>query len=223
MAKKETITTPAGKAFRPYIVVPSDKFKKEGEYSIKLILTKEAAVPLLTKLQPLYDDAVAEAQATFKAEPVAKGSKRGELKIWPLYNVVYDEDENETDEIIFNFGTPASGVTKSGKAWERKVAIFDANGKPIKTKGLQVWSDSVVRINFTPSAWYVKANGCGLSLRLNAVQIIDLVSGGNRSADSYGFDVVEGGYSHDVFDEDHTPLDAADATDAADDSDEGDF
>ena len=48
MAKKETITTPAGKAFRPYIVVPSDKFKKEGEKrGVPITWTNTLGMPIL--------------------------------------------------------------------------------------------------------------------------------------------------------------------------------
>jgi len=42
--------------------------------------------------------------------------------------------------------------------------------------------------------WYTAMAGAGVSLRLRAVQITELVEGGAGSAEGYGFDKVEGGF-----------------------------
>jgi len=48
-----------------------------------------------------------------------------------------------------------------------------------------VGNESRVRVSFTPVPY--DAFGGGLALYLNAVQVLELVEFGKRSADSYGF------------------------------------
>lgn len=62
-------------------------------------------------------------------------------------------------------------------------------------------------VNFSPSGYFNGTNN-GVTLYLNAVQIINLVSGGNGDAKDYGFG-EEDGYS------------IAPSMDADDDTDEG--
>lgn len=45
---------------------------------------------------------------------------------------------------------------------------------------------------YTAEPFFVAALGAGVSLRLQAVQIIELVQGGERTAASYGFEDEEG-------------------------------
>ena len=46
-------------------------------------------------------------------------------------------------------------------------------------------------MNFVPATYYTPALGCGVTLRLNAVQVVELVEWENKSAD-LGFQKVEG-------------------------------
>lgn len=57
-------------------------------------------------------------------------------------------------------------------------------------KGVEVWNGSVIKVNGILFP-YVAANGAGISLKLNAVQILELVSSGN-GAGGYGFEEEDG-------------------------------
>ena len=84
----------------------------------------------------------------------------------------------------------AKGIRNDGTTWEQKPVIFDSKGTPFEPDGV-IWGGTVAKISFTPSLYSVAAIGTGISLRLKAVQIIDLVKGGN-SSDTYGFTEEEG-------------------------------
>ena len=73
-------------------------------------------------------------------------------------------------------------------------------------------------VQLTP--YYMASNNYGVSLRLIAVQLIDLVEFGSTSADACGFDNVDGGYTADAASSADT--DDAKATVPGDEG-EGDF
>ena len=52
----------------------------------------------------------------------------------------------------------------------------------------------MLRIATDINRWYMAAIGAGVSLRLNAVQIISLETWGGVTAEAAGFDAVEGGF-----------------------------
>src|SRR5699024_3019131 len=103
---------------------------------------------------------------------------------------------------------------RKGRRWNRKPQFFDAKGKPM-LKVPDIWGGTVGKVSFSfvTDGYFIPGTGaCGISLQLEAVQIIDLVSAGQRSADDYGFGEEEG-YEHD---------DEAFKADASEDEDEDD-
>lgn len=222
--KAPMFTTPTGVFKFPRLNEPDTKFKPEGEYTVKLVLSLENAQPLIDTLQPLFDQAVAAGEAVYKALPV-KTRKQTEFKTTPFFSPIYDEQtEEETGDIEFTFKMKASGTNKkTGKPWSRKPVIFDAKGTPL-TKAPAIWGGTVGKVSFSvPSmfddtdapGFYTTAAGAGLSMRLEAVQIIDLVSGAQRNAAGYGFGEEEGFSASDMTDEDEPA--ASDDDDASDD------
>lgn len=97
-------------------------------------------------------------------------------------------DDEATGAIIFSFKMNATGKTKAGEVFTRQPAIFDAAGQP--AKGLRIGGGSTIRVSYELNPFYVPANGAGVSLRLYAVQVIELVEfGGN--AGYFGFESEE--------------------------------
>ncbi len=142
------------------------------------------------------------------------------------YSPVYDEDtEEETGEIEMRFKRKYSGEykngPKAGKKWYAKIGLFDSARppKPLK-KGIEIWGGSTAIINAEFEPYFVDGTGkYGLQRRLNAVQVLDLVSaGGERSASSYGFEGSDDGF-------DSSGLDTGEDTEtsgAGDDADDDD-
>lgn len=229
-------TTPRGTFRLPQLSEPdfgNEKFPKpDGEYSV--LVTYSAADPatkaFLAKLQPVYDAAMADAEKEFAKLPVGTRKKLGAVTRNDMFRTEYDpETEDPTGEITFKFAMPAGGVVKQGprkgKKWSAKPDIFDAKGRPM-LKVPAIWGGTEGKVAFEASPYFIPGTGAaGLKLRLNGVQIIELVSQGSRSASSYGFGEEEG-YAHDeaafkdeTTDEDEDELTSTDGDDDADSAD----
>ncbi|MGH0299332.1 hypothetical protein [Sinorhizobium meliloti] len=214
--KLPNFTTPRGSFVYPKLSEPdygSKEYPKpEGEYSLKLRMSLDEAEAWLgqknkegTTLQAAYDEAMAEGEVAFDKLAVATRKKLGEIKKNDLYTVVYDEQTEEpTGDVEFKFSMKASGEFKqgprAGKKWSRKPDLFDARGKKIGT-GVNIWGGSEGKVSFAASPYFIPGTGAaGLKLMLGGVQVIELVTNGSRSADSYGFGAEEGfGYDPDDY------------------------
>ena len=92
-----------------------------------------------------------------------------------------------------NFKCKASGITKTGQAWTQKPKVFDSKGTPL-AKDILVWGGTTMKVAYEVIPYSNNMLGSGVSLRLKAVQVHELVSGGGASADSYGFKEETNGY-----------------------------
>lgn len=202
--------TPEGTAVFPKLNAPDTKFKPEGEFQCKLRLTAEESEALIAdieaQLQAYWPTAKAELEekvANAKDGPTKAKAKKALAEMKEAdkpYKPAYDDDGNETGEYEFNFKMPASWLKDKGKATEKKMPlrpdIFDAKGKKLAAPP-EIWGGSrlIVAGEFRPFSMPI---GVGISLRLNAVQIIELSSGGGaRDAGAYGFGARDDGYEGD--------------------------
>lgn len=220
----KTTISPKGIAVYPRLNKPDTKFDANGVYKAPLKLDTDEAegaafrdsIDALAELA--FETAVAKAvdAGEYKTEAVArKKVKRADLP----YTVIEDEDGEDTSFIKVNFKMKARVKSrKTGEEFDLKPTIFDAHKQKLATCPA-VYSGSVIRVAFKPIFWYTKQLGAGVKLQLEAVQIIELVSGSGGDADSYGFG-DEDGYSYEA------PADApfGDAEDpGAEDDGSGDF
>jgi hypothetical protein len=176
-AKPPSFVTPAGIAQYPRLNAPDTKFNAEGVYSVKLEFSGDEAQELSAFLDAKLQESIAEAK---KNNPTKKIKEADAPYSW-----------NDSGNLSVSFKMKASGVTKDGKPWNRKPALFDAKGKPLDPT-IQVGGGSTLIINYTPSAFYTAMIGAGLSMRLEAVQVLDLKAGGGASAENFGFKEQDG-------------------------------
>ncbi len=190
--KFEKITTPFGTAVYPRVNKPDTKFKEEGEYSCAILL--DAEDPFVEKLEAKlkeHRDVHVKAIALETKKPVPK------VKLATVGHPIQpelDDEGNETGKVKIKATLKAGGVRKSdGTPWSQKPAVFDSAGKPTT---VNVGGGSVLRMSCEIHPWYVASQGVGVKLDLRAVQIKELVefTGGNATAESCGFDEVEGGF-----------------------------
>lgn len=179
--------------------------KPEGVYKVGGVMDASAPTTLafIKLLQPHHDAAVEEGKALYaalKAETRKKLDKQGGFKSNDLYSELLDkETEEPTGEIQFNFAMSASGEykkgPKAGEVWHRKPALFDAKGTPMVGKLPSIWGGTIGKVSFELSPYFISGTGiAGLKLSLVGAQIIDLVSGGQKTAKDLGFGAEEGGY-----------------------------
>lgn len=173
----------------------NDAFPKpDGEYKVQVILTEEEAAPLLASLQPVMDQAIADGEEGFAQLKVDQRKKLKAVTINELYATEYDkETEEPTGNLIFKFTMKASGINAKKERWERKPALFDAKGTPLKGKLPQIWGGTIGKVAFEARPYFIPGTGAaGVKLQLSAVQILELRSGGEQSADAYGFEKEDG-------------------------------
>ena len=75
----------------------------------------------------------------------------------------------------------------------RVVPIYDSQGKPLP-KNVDIGHGSIVKVAFSIQPYYKTKTIRGLTLYLNAVQVLELVERGDGDAASFGFGAEEGGY-----------------------------
>jgi hypothetical protein len=229
--KRPAITSPIGTFRFPKLKEPdfgNAKFPKpDGEYSVQLVVQNDSPEfkKLMSVLQPHYEEAMSIADQQFKELPVGTRKKLGSVKPNDLFTVLYDkETEQPTGEVVFKATAKASGVRKkgpkAGSKWHFKPALFDAKGNYLKNVP-DVWSGTKGRINVELSPYFIPGTGAaGLRLQLVGVQIIELVSGGQKSASSMGFEATDG-YEHS---DDEFPAESQASDDMSDEEiNKGDF
>jgi len=178
-----------GTASFPRLNEPDTKFDAAGVFNTKLILSAEAAAPLVARFDQMRD-----AEVSRQAE--LSNGKKPVVNDHPL-NPEYDEDGAETGNWVLSCKMKASGISKKGKAWSRQLPLFDSLGSPTSVR-ITGGSDIICAIEPITYAVAGKEKGkpivtCGVSLRLEAVQLLQ-TSGGSRDAGGYGFGQHEGGF-----------------------------
>ena len=170
--------TPAGTAQYPYLTKPDTKFNPDGEYKLKLEIPADKAQDIVTFL----DEQFAAAVAAAKKENPGKRMKEAD----PPYLV-----NEETGTVAVSFKLKAKVTPKNGEPFEQRPAIFDAKGKPIKD--VNIGGGSTVKVAYEVLPFYTAIVGAGISLRLKACQVINLVEfSGGAGAEAFGFGEEDG-------------------------------
>lgn len=184
MAKK-LLTTPKGVAVYPHLSKPDTKFKAEGVYHIKLKLDGIEAASLAGAI----DNAMKESLKAARIQ-VTESHGADKAKKVGLSDAPYSRDETD-GSVTFSFKMNATGKSrKTGEQFTMKPVIFNAQGVP--TEGMKIGGGSIVRVSYEIVPFYKTAKvGAGVTLRLQAVQVITLVEYGANAA-SYGFTNEEG-------------------------------
>ncbi len=181
------ITTPTGMATYPFLTRPNTKFDPDGEYKVNVILPLDEAKGLMKEI----DEAMNESFEKAKSENPKKA--KGIRLAKPPYTEVTDDDGNETGEVQFGFKMKAKITPRNGgQPFEVKPAIYDAAGKPIPPTELKLASGSKVKVCADLIPFFTDLVGAGITLRLKAVQVIELVEYQGVSADRFGFGAEEG-------------------------------
>ena len=168
----------------------------EPTYSITLLM--DGTDEVRSFIAQLDVELMKAEQMAQDAANQAKGRSKGKLPIKhdENYGEVYDDDGNPTGQFFIKAKAKAEGITNSGKAWKFRPTVFDSKGKPFPEKDPPlIGNGSTGRIAITAYA-YAAPIGYGVSIRLEAVQVINLVEYGGKTAMDFGF-AVEEGYSVD--------------------------
>jgi hypothetical protein len=102
---------------------------------------------------------------------------------------------------------------KDGTVKPMKPFFYDAKQKQLLVCP-NVYGGSVLKVNFSPAPYYAASSkSAGISLRINAIQIIELVTGGGGNASGFGFAEEADGFDGSTIE---TPTEAAGAQGSSD-------
>lgn len=216
--------TPVGVAVSAFITAPSTEYDEDGQYFVKLKLpTKDKSTQQLIRLidteaKAAYNDALERLETPAER----KKCKQADVS----YKPEEDDEGNETGYTLFNFKRKAVRKDKNDNIKPVKLPLFDSMGRVVDPEGLDVWGGSEIAIAFKLVPFYTPQVGVGVSHRIEAIQLITVVSGGDqRTADDFGFQKQEGGFTGtggDDSDEDDAAEEETE-DESTDDSKEGDY
>lgn len=208
MAKKNLITTPKGKAEYAWLTKPDTKFDKpHGVYKINVVMSKEAAAPMIAVAKETATKLLAEKKGAEKNPVKAKKIKLSSDRPFT---------DNEDGTVTLKFKMKARVEREGKESFDQKPALFDSMGQPlVGDKAPLLGNGSVVKVSFEPVGYHHPKEGIGCTFRLKAVQIIKLVPYTAGDASAYGFSEEE-----DEDGEGFSAENASAATGASDDDDD---
>ncbi len=202
MEKQNVNMVIKGKAMWAKVFEPETKFDKDGIYSIEVLIPEDEAAPVCEQLDNILEK---EFESKVKANPKLKAS----LSMRKPYFPEVDKNGDETGNIVFRIKKKASGTKRDGTKYEAAPPVVqDAKRNPVKN--VLIGNDSTVKVAFTINPYLMQSTKqVGLSFRLNAVQIINLVeyqAGGNFFDDEDGYvaEAVSKDDAIDHFDENYS-------------------
>ena len=175
-AKAPLYITPTGTANYPWVTKPDTKFNADGEYSIALTFRDDDAA-----VSTLLNEALEKSVEKAKEENKGKKIKSADSPVV----------ENEDGTITLKFKLKAKVTPKNGEPFEQRPALFDAKNKPL-SKDIKIGGGSKVKVAYEIIPFYTALVGAGLSLRLMAVQVIELVEYSGGDGNTYGFGQEDG-------------------------------
>jgi hypothetical protein len=188
--KKVLVVTPIGAGVWPHLHSPDTKFDKDGVYRVQLAYDADSAeaTTLVEKITAWVDKAIADENKRLvedgKKAKAPASFKRADLP----YKMELNDEGEETGRMLFNFKLKAKGKTREGEVFERRVALYTKGGQPLP-KDKKIGGGSMLQVSYEPNPFYTGGLGAGVSLRMEAVMVHDLVEWGGRDASGYGFDV----------------------------------
>lgn len=192
-----TGTTPKGEIQYAHVFEPQTKVGDQTidpTYSVTIFLDGDdtAVQNIMSQLDEQLH--IAEEMAT-EATSKVKGRKP---KLPTCHDENFgpevDEEGNETGRFYIKAKAKAEGVTQSGKKWKFTPPVFDGTNTPFPEKDPPlIGNGSVCRLAITAFP-YAAPIGYGVSIKLDAMQVLKLVEYNGRDAESFGFEAEEDGY-----------------------------
>lgn len=167
--KHERLVTPVGIAKWAHVNKPKEGYKKNDKpkYQIDVVFHPD---------DPEWRAWAGGLMDKVKALPVQKDENTGETaKHKSPIKRELDEDDKPTGRFFVTF--------KTGEQY--KPGVFDKAGEPMVD--VLIGNGSKVRVNYSPAEY--DGFGGGITLYLNAVQVVELVEYKKQTAEAYGFPV----------------------------------
>ena len=152
-----------GVAIYPHLNRPDVKFNENGEYKVNLQIPEDKAKGMIAIYEKAIQDSISEAEAKLNGKKVKLAPKP--------YSI-------ENGQAVFKYKMKATGINRKTKEpFSQRPALFDAKKNPLNPSSCNIWGGSKMKIAYVLRSYYSPALGAGVTARLKAVQIIELVEG----------------------------------------------
>ena len=187
----KVLTTPKGIAVYPRIAEPDTKFNTDGVYHCKLHVSEDDF--------NLFSKTVTDiVEKEYEAECAIKGKKLNRATTSPIRITAEGDYEIYAKQV-------AKRQTAKGLL-EFKVPVFDTSGTRLG-KPPSIGSGSTLKLSTEVYTWFTPTQGFGYTLRLKAVQVIDLLeyAGGGSVFEKEEGSFISDGESLDTAFEEEAP------------------
>lgn len=182
------LTTPEATAIYTHLREPDTKFDKQGWYKITFTLPDADAKAFEKTLNGELKTHLKALKAAGNGEPTKVNPVEGKRTTTP----------EGKEQILFTAKLrPYFVSNKDDSKIFQRPQVFDALAKPM---GELIGSGSKVKVAMHLIR-YSTAMATGVTLRLKAVQCLNLVRVGGAEAEDHGFGVIEGGFESTTKDE----------------------
>jgi hypothetical protein len=164
-----------GTAMWAKVFEPDCKFNPDGDYTINIQMPVADSIEVSEKLDSIVQ---AEFDKAVEKDPRLKN----QLSTRPVCQPVFDRDTgDDTGNVEFKFKLKAKIKRKDGTTFEQRPTVFDSKVKPMDKSAL-IGNGSKVKVAFEPIPYVMPATKqVGVSLRLKAVQVLELVEYGTSA------------------------------------------
>jgi len=200
--RRPSHATPRGTLLFAHLTAPdygTEKYPNpEGSFSVSLILSASDSDRLKSVLAEEIEEAREYTREKFSQLKPAARNKFGKPTFNNICEPEYDKNDEPTGNYRWRFKTAAFVTDKNtGRKREKSVPLFDSMNQKVALKE-EPGNGTVAKVSFVAAPYFVDGQGMGgLSLYLNAVQILKLNKAGERSAEDYGFAEEDGGFTAD--------------------------
>lgn len=174
--------SPKGKAMWAKINSRIDEYEGKKKYSIDVIFDKDGEQKMLKVVNDALDE--------------AKNSPEYSGKIWRndtdrlSYHPETDKDGNETGSLVFHFQTKAFMTDReTGEEVQKIIPVFSNEEKRKLNKDESIGNGSMVRVKFTPSAYWMNKSSNGINLYLSKIVVDKWVKFGGGDDDFSEFGI----------------------------------
>lgn len=165
--KGKAVVSPAGSALWTKVITPDTQFDRNGSYETSLVLdpADEKTSIFLNSLEALSAQAVKEVKENL-------GDKGNTLKVFPITKDELTKDGEPTGNIVIK----AKLKAKDYEFKDQKVDVYDVRGRKEDNWSTDIGNGSTIKIGAFAFPYYMaKDNVVGISLKLNKIQVIELV------------------------------------------------
>jgi len=204
--KQERLVSPKGEAKYAWLKNPDTQFNEGGVFKVNLLIPTDECKELCEKIDAAVD---ASFEAAKKQAKPAVAKKM--VKEYP-YGPQLDDDGEEVPGVLeFKFKMNHTITSrKTGDTFTISPDVFDSKRNKLSPVPA-IYGGSILKVSFVLADYFMAARAAaGVTLRMNAVQIIELVGGNGATAATHGFGEEEG-------------YDASDETEEASEADSEDF